>query len=111
MQGPIVRVSPHDAQAIGMTIHELTTNAAKYGALATAGGSIDISWRIEVRNNQQHLQLDWRERGVTIENIRPSKGFGTRVITETLPHMLGGTVELELERHGAVCRIDCPLQR
>jgi len=109
VDGPVVELSPQDAQAVGMTIHELATNAAKYGALLVPGARIEISWAIRRRPGRTYLSLDWRERGVPIHNTRPPKGFGSQVIEESLPHMLGGSATLTFHRDGAACRLEFPL--
>lgn len=109
VEGPAVRLVPQTAQAVAMTLHELTTNAVKYGALAQEAGHISISWRRERGEEGERLRLDWRETGVRIEDTEPEKGFGSRIIDQSLPHMLGGRVERRLHAHGAACRIEFPL--
>lgn len=88
--GPGISLNPRDAQAVAMTIHELTTNAAKYGALSTENGSIEIVWSVNKHEDQPHVALRWREYGAAIENTTPKKGFGSQLIERNLPHMLGG---------------------
>jgi two-component sensor histidine kinase/PAS domain-containing protein len=105
LQGPVVRLSPRDAQAMAMTIHELTTNALKYGALSTASGRIEVAWRTEQRDARSHLWLRWRERGVEVKDQAPKKGFGSRVIEESLPYIFGGTSQLTFHADGAECVI------
>ena len=108
-QGPVVRLSPRDAQAMAMTIHELTTNAVKYGALSTDAGRIEIAWRVEQRETERHLCLSWREHGLQIRDTAPKRGFGSRVIEDSLPYMLGGTSQLTFHPDGAECAIEFPL--
>jgi two-component sensor histidine kinase/PAS domain-containing protein len=108
-QGPAGRLSPRDAQAMHMTVHELTTNAAKYGALAAESGRIEIVWSIKQESGQSHLDFRWKERGVDLKDRNPSKGFGSRVIEETLPYMLGGTAALVYEGDGVACLLRFPL--
>lgn len=109
VEGPTVRLSPRDAQAMAMTVHELTTNAAKYGALSTEAGRIEIGWSIELREGRQVLSFHWQEHGVAITDGAPTKGFGSRLIEESLPRMLGGSAVLTYEAHGASCRLEFPL--
>jgi two-component sensor histidine kinase/PAS domain-containing protein len=109
VHGPTVTVSPRVAQPLAMTVHELATNAAKYGALSVPNGQIDLVWRSEQRNEEPHLAFEWRERGVPVENVTPEKGFGSQLIKTTLPHQVGGTVDLRLEPGGAVCEMVIPL--
>jgi two-component system, chemotaxis family, CheB/CheR fusion protein len=94
---------------MAMTIHELTTNAAKYGALRSDNGRIEIRWRTDRRNDRDYLTFEWRERGVRIEELVPARGFGSSVIERSFPYMLGGTAELTFRPDGAACRLDFPL--
>ncbi len=109
LRGPEVRLSPRDAQAMAMTVHELTTNALKYGALSVDSGRVEVAWRTEQRDGQPHLWLHWREHGLHVQDQAPSKGFGSRVIEDSLPYILGGTSELTFHADGAECVIEFPL--
>jgi PAS domain S-box-containing protein len=104
VEGPPVRLAPREALSMAMTIHELTTNAAKYGALKPDNGRIEIRWRTDRRNDRTYLTFEWRESGVLIEDLSPVRGFGSNVIERSFPHMLGGTAELT-----AACRLEFPL--
>ena len=108
--GPDVMLSAAETQAIAMVIHELVTNAAKYGALSTSGGRIALTWQCETRADAPaRLQIEWRETGgpPIATPVRP--GYGTSLIRELIPHELGGKVDLELASTGASCRIEIPL--
>jgi two-component sensor histidine kinase len=109
LEGPSVRLSPRDAQAMAMTIHELTTNAVKHGALTADGGHVEVAWRTEQRDAKTHLWLRWRERGLEIANTAPERGFGSRVIEESLPYIFGGTSQLTFHSDGVKCVIEFPL--
>jgi two-component sensor histidine kinase len=110
LDGPVVRLSPRDAQAMAMTIHELTTNAKKYGALSVVGsGRIEIAWRIEQREADCYLCFSWREHGLQIRDSAPPRGFGSRVIEDSLPYILGGSSQLTFHPDGAECAIEFPL--
>jgi two-component sensor histidine kinase/PAS domain-containing protein len=111
MDGPAVLLPPREAQSMTMTVHELATNAAKYGALKADHGQIEIKWRTDPdrRNYPTHLEFDWQEHGVGIEDLAPARGFGSEVIERSLPHMLGGAAKLTFERDGVVCRLELPL--
>jgi two-component sensor histidine kinase/PAS domain-containing protein len=109
LRGPTVRLSPRDAQAIAMTIHELTTNAAKYGALSVDSGHVEVAWRTERRDAHSHLWLRWRERGLHLQDTAPAKGLGTRVIEDSLPYILGGTSRLSFHPDGVECVMEFPL--
>lgn len=109
VEGPAVALSPRDAQTMGMTIHELTTNAAKYGALKTEKGRIEINWRVDRMGGDQRLNFFWRERGVKVEDVAPARGFGTEVIERSLAYMLGGSARLAFAPDGADYRLEFPL--
>lgn len=106
--GPHAQLRSSDAQAFAMAVHELATNAGKYGALSVDGGHIDIKWRLE---GETELHFRWRELGVEIADPESRRGFGTEMIERTLPHMLGGTADLTLHPDGAECRIVASLRR
>jgi two-component sensor histidine kinase len=109
VEGPAVALSPRDAQAMGMTIHELTTNAAKHGALKTEKGRIEISWRVDQTEGGQQLKFGWREHGVKVEDVAPARGFGTEVIERNLAYLLGGSARLAFAPGGADYRLEFPL--
>jgi two-component sensor histidine kinase/PAS domain-containing protein len=109
VRGPAVHLSPRDAQAMAMTIHELATNALKYGGLSVPAGRVEVAWRTDRRDDDWHLRLQWRERGVGIENSTPTRGFGARTIEENLPYILGGSSRLTFHPDGAECVIEFPL--
>jgi two-component sensor histidine kinase len=106
--GPALRLSPRDAQAMTMAVHELATNAGKYGALQAEGGRITVAWRIE-HDGGDKLHFHWREHGVRIADTEPSRGLGFDIIERSVPYMLGGTSRLDLHSDGAECRIVFPV--
>lgn len=108
LDGPEVRLPARCAQAMIMTVHELATNAVKYGAFSTDGGGLDVSWTTEERDGGPHLLFRWRERGVAVASPGP-KGFGTRMIERQVPHMVQGTARLAFHPDGVECVIECPL--
>ena len=93
-----------------MTLHELTTNAAKYGALSAEDGRVDIAWRgVNGESGAARLAMEWRESGgpPVVEPRR--RGYGTRLITGGITHELGGMVRLAFEPEGLRCTVDVPL--
>lgn len=104
-EGPPVTLSPSTALALAMALHELATNAAKYGALSTPAGHVRISWKLP----PGRLDLTWREAGGPPVDAAARRGFGTRMITQGLSRQLQGTVELAFKPEGVVCCIDIPL--
>lgn len=110
MVGPPVRLRPKAAEAIGLAVHELVTNAAKYGALATSTGRITISWRVYDGGTGPRLAWVWREVGVTFDDAAPVRsGFGRELIEHGLPYELGATTVLEFGRDGVRCAIEMAL--
>jgi two-component system CheB/CheR fusion protein len=94
-----------------MTVHELATNAAKYGALKAEKGRIEIQWRvIHPVDGADHLTFAWQERGVQIQDLSPPRGFGSEVIERSLAYMLGGTAELRLRPDGVSYQLEFPLR-
>lgn len=108
--GPVVRLSPKTALALSMAMHELATNAVKYGALSAPGGRVLATWTVEDAPGQgERLKLEWREEGGPPVSPPARRGFGSRLVERGLAAELGGTVEVLFEPAGVVCRIDAPL--
>lgn len=110
LDGPALAFPPSAAQAIGLTLHELITNAVKYGALAGPPGRIDISWSID-RADSGDVIIRWRETGLKLEGPPRKKGFGSRIIEQSLPYMLGGSSEIVFHPDGLECVIRLPAPR
>jgi PAS domain S-box-containing protein len=109
IEGTDVVLYPNAALAFGMALHELTTNAAKHGALSNGDGHVDISWTAPAQSNGRALKFVWRETGGPAVEERRRSGFGTRLITEGLPLQLDGTIGLDFEPSGVRCSIDVHL--
>ncbi|MBO0757583.1 MAG: PAS domain-containing protein [Bradyrhizobiaceae bacterium] len=109
LQGPPVDLPSRTAQAISMAIHELVTNAVKYGALLHEGGSIEVRWRTEKRDGEEFVVFQWREHGVPMRTAATRKGFGSELIEHTLPYALTGSGQLTFHSDGAECIIEFPL--
>jgi two-component system CheB/CheR fusion protein len=92
-----------------MALHELATNAGKYGALSEPQGRVAVEWDTRVVDGQAWLRLQWTERGGPAVTPPTRRGFGTRLINEGLAFELGGEVTLAFEPEGVTCRIDVPL--
>jgi len=106
MSGPPVLLPPKPALTMTLTLHELATNAAKYGALAYEGARLEIDWVVRETAAGRELALDWRESGVAHEPgavVRES--FGTRLIKNAVAHDLQGHCEHRLEADGLRCTI------
>jgi two-component sensor histidine kinase len=109
LDGAATRVTAPAAQALTMTFHELATNAAKYGAFSSADGNVRISWHIDPGRGA--LVFDWSEtNGPALEEGRPRPGFGTRLITTTIEHQLGGKVAWRWGAAALTVEAEVPLQ-
>ncbi|HET6656072.1 MAG TPA: PAS domain S-box protein [Gammaproteobacteria bacterium] len=103
------RVNAKTALALGMALHELTTNAAKYGALSTLEGTIAVRWQVHEVNGAQCLHFEWIERGGPPVTQPTRRGFGSRLIEQGLKHELRAGVKLDYKRGGLHCLMDIPL--
>jgi two-component system, chemotaxis family, CheB/CheR fusion protein len=112
LAGPEIRLDTSTATAMGMVLHELATNAAKYGAMSAAGGRVAVTWAAPENDGAgPRLHLTWIERGGP-EIVEPTTpGFGTSFITRIVEYELQGTASLELPPEGLRCTIEFPLSR
>jgi len=105
--GPNLVLTPVAAQNLGMAVHELSTNAVKYGALSVDGGHVHISWSVfEDENGQDRLRLSWVERGGPIVLEPTRRGFGRFVIEAIAARVLSGSVDLRFDPEGVSCTIE-----
>lgn len=95
--GPEVSVDVTAAQVLGMALHELATNASKYGGLAQPAGEITLSWELVAEEGGTLLQVNWAETGIEIPAPPTSHGFGTDVLTKLAASMLGAEPVYALE--------------
>lgn len=109
--GPPVRLSGKAAEVVMFAVHELATNAVKYGALQGARGRVAISWSLTETGAEQRVRLSWIESGVQMAAIVPRReGFGAEVITRRVPYELSGTGVFELHPGGIRAIIEFPLR-
>lgn len=104
--GPSLTVGPAAAQGIGMALHELATNAVKYGALSLPSGKIEIRWSVD----SSMFQMRWQERGGPPVVEPKRKGFGHVVATRMVAHSLNGDVDLSFLPNGVIWQLTCPVQ-
>ena len=108
IDGPPVELAPNDALSFGLAIHELATNAAKYGALSVPEGRVSIYW---TQVEEQLAEVEWREsEGPEVKPHR-RRGFGTELIEKIVAHELRSPVRLEFEREGVRCIMRVPIRR
>jgi len=105
MIGPQVFLKPKTALALSMAIHELTTNAAKYGAFSVDTGHVDVNWQLD---NNGGIDLLWRERGGPTVNMPTRRGFGSTLIERVLSLETGGRSVLTYEPSGVICEMSLP---
>jgi PAS domain S-box-containing protein len=104
ISGKSVALLPSAVQALALAVHELATNAVKYGALSGPSGTVDVTW--EAHGGQ--LELKWIERGGPPSQLKVQGGFGMRVIKASVEAQLSGTVEFDWQPEGLQCRIRVP---
>ena len=106
MEGPEVALNAELATPFGLVLHELGSNAAKYGAWSSASGKVDLTWSTERRNRKPFLAVKWQETGGPNVATPTRRGFGTSLIENGIP---GATVHREFNSGGFVCTIELPL--
>jgi PAS domain S-box-containing protein len=105
--GPLFRVPPKTAVSLAMAVHELATNALKYGSLTAPEGRVELTW--EAADGRFHMT--WREHSGPPVVPPERRGFGSRLIEQGLAAELGGEARLEFAPDGVTCTIDAPLPR
>jgi two-component sensor histidine kinase len=108
-EGPDVSVPAKYALALAMALHELCTNAVKYGALSKEKGRVRIEWNLSTRNGLPQLTIRWTEVGGPPVRPPSRRGFGSRLIELGLKQDLGGNVQIDFASTGVSCMIEAPL--
>jgi len=108
LRGDDVQLDPKETLALGMVLHELATNAAKYGALSADAGLVDVMWEDRLEDGARSLRLIWTESGGPPVAPPHRRGFGSRLIERGLNHELGATTALSFHPAGVECVIDFP---
>jgi two-component system CheB/CheR fusion protein len=109
--GPAIRLQPKAAETLALALHELATNALKYGALSQPSGRIDVTWQVQKGNSPDELVFDWRERGGPRVAPPQRKGFGTEMLERTLAFEFKARTALLFDAAGVHCTITIPLTR
>jgi two-component sensor histidine kinase/sensor domain CHASE-containing protein len=107
MSGPDIRLAPNDAMSLGLAIHELATNAAKYGALSSSGGRIHINWQLI---EPTLVDIHWREEGGPPVSEPEKRGFGRDLIEKIVAHELKSEVDLQFNPGGVECTLKVPVR-
>ncbi|WP_298089342.1 PAS domain S-box protein [uncultured Sphingomonas sp.] len=108
--GPDVQLSPKVVEVLTLALHELSTNALKYGALSVADGRLRVEWAPFEKRGRTWLGLDWVEQGVPPRQTAARRGFGSDLIEGKIPYELGGSGKITIETDGARCRLELPLK-
>src|SRR5262249_37484715 len=112
IRGPGLRITAAAAQTIGRALHELATNAGKYGALSTDTGHVNIAWRLEQAGaDGDRFTMEWSENGGPTVVIPTRRGFGWSVLCQMTKMSLEADVSLEYAPAGVVWRLGCPADR
>ena len=109
LEGPDLWLTPNRALAMALAVHELATNAVKYGALSAAEGKVSVSWRVTADEGARGLELDWIESGGPPVAPPERRGFGSRLVERSLAHDLQGEASLVFDPAGLRCRVRAPL--
>lgn len=108
--GPDARLHPKVAVTLAMALHELMTNAAKYGALCVPEGQVAVTWSLlDLADGRQQLDLSWVERGGPTVAPPTRKGFGSRLIERQLPREFDGSAVITYAPEGVRCQLQIPL--
>jgi CheY-like chemotaxis protein len=115
LDGPEVNLSPKAAEVLTLAIHELATNAAKYGALSVPDGKVTVRWSTFEKRGGLWLSFDWTEEGapahrVPLPDAPRRRGFGSELIEDRIPYELRGRGRVTIEPAGARCHLEFPLQ-
>jgi PAS domain S-box-containing protein len=108
-QGPAIHLTPKQTLSISLALHELATNAVKYGALSNEAGSVILAWEILPGTDGVRLRLVWREENGPPVTPPVRQGFGSRLIGKNLAGELNGEVQIDYLPAGVVASIVCPL--
>ena len=108
--GPMVPLSPRLAVVLSMIVHEIATNAAKYGALSNDTGTVALDWEIVTENGKPKLRLIWTESGGPLVVAPVQRGFGSQLIERSARDQLGGEATVDFLPRGVVCTVVCSLE-
>lgn len=108
--GPALRLSPQQAVSMALVLHELTTNAVKYGAMSTPDGYVEASWNLHLDEvGARHMTFLWEEHGGPRVSAPQRRGFGSRLLARSFGDDSGGEAQIEFAAGGVRCTINLPL--
>jgi two-component sensor histidine kinase len=109
LSGPEVFLSSQLAVSLGMAVHELTTNAARFGALSVVGGKVDVTWRMTIEATCRTLDFDWVESGGPVVSPPERQGFGARLLEFVLPGQIQAKATIDYLAEGVRMHCAVPL--
>src|SRR6187401_365409 len=109
LQGPEVALTSQIAVSLGMAVHELTTNAAKHGALSVYGGKVEVTWSVTIDATRRTLKFDWVESGGPPVKEPAREGFGSRLLDFVLPGQIQARTRIEYAPQGVRVHCSVPL--
>ncbi|MCX7365221.1 MAG: hypothetical protein NTV97_25790, partial [Alphaproteobacteria bacterium] len=107
-EGPSVQLKRNAARSVGLALHELATNAAKYGALSNNDGQVRVEWRLDDEAGGTRLGIVWTERGGPPVTPPQRQGFGHTVTARMIEGALGGKARIDFAPEGVVWSFTCP---
>lgn len=108
LKGPDIELAPNDALSLGLAVHELATNAAKYGALSKPGGTVAVHWKLI---SDALIRIEWAESGGPPVAQERGRGFGTDLIERIVAHELRNPVDLQFNPDGVRCVLTIPVRQ
>jgi PAS domain S-box-containing protein len=111
ISGTDIMLTAAEIQAVARVMHELVTNAAKYGALSIPGGHVSVNWDRKSNGDGTNLSIVWQERDGPPVKSGIQSSYGTTLIRDLIPHELGGKVDLVLASEGVSCQIQIPIRQ
>ncbi|WP_245444341.1 sensor histidine kinase [Microvirga sp. KLBC 81] len=110
LRGPRINLQPSAVLALGLAVHELATNATKYGSLTAPEGKVNVMWAMTPSLNPPVLIVEWVESGGPPVTPPKRQGFGTKLIQRGLAQQLGGEIKLDFRPDGVRCVITFPIK-
>ncbi len=110
MFGPKIPLSPRVAVVLSMIVHEMATNAAKYGALSNDSGTVALDWEVITENAKPKLRMIWSEAGGPPVVAPAQRGFGSRLIERSARDQLDGEATVDFLPRGVVYTVICSLE-
>jgi PAS domain S-box-containing protein len=109
IEGPGIRLAPNEAVTLSLVVHELATNAAKFGALSNETGTIEVVWALDNQTAPAEMVFHWRERGGPPVVAPAVSGFGSKLLERAVSHELGGATKVDFAVDGIEYRLRLPL--